>query len=75
MLYSGDELKREVKNLIASSSQEVVLISAFIKSSVLEELSEIIRHRKVSIYVRWKLILEVVRYLMQNHQFHWPYRF
>jgi len=56
MLYSGDELKREVKNLIASSSQEVVLISAFIKSSVLEELSELIRHRKVSIYVRWKLI-------------------
>lgn len=55
-LYSGDELRREVKNLIASSSREVVLISAFIKSSILEEFSEVLRHREVSVYVRWKLI-------------------
>ena len=56
MLVNGSELRQQVKSLIASSSEEVTIISAFIKTSIIEELSEFFNDRKVTIYVRWKLI-------------------
>jgi hypothetical protein len=56
MLVNGSELRGQVKSLITSSSQEVMIISAFMKSSIIEELSELFEERSVVIYVRWKLI-------------------
>jgi hypothetical protein len=60
MLFSGSDLRQEVKTLLSTSSREVLLISAFIKSSVLEEMTELMCHRDVKIYVRWKLI-DIIR--------------
>ena len=56
MLLNGLELKDQVKALIRDSTGEVIIVSAFFKSAVLEELSELLNNREVSIYVRWKLI-------------------
>jgi hypothetical protein len=56
MLLSGSELRKQIKFLIESSSEEVTIVSAFVKTSIIEELSELLIGRKVTIYVRWKLI-------------------
>lgn len=56
MLVNGSELRQQVKSMIASSSEEVIIISAFVKTSIIEELSEFLQDRKVTIYVRWKLV-------------------
>jgi|GEM_PF-6333529 hypothetical protein len=56
MLFNGAELKEQVKTLIASSTEEVIILSAFIKTSIIEDLLEMLRNRNVTIYVRWKLL-------------------
>lgn len=56
MFLNGSEMRQQVKDLIKLSTDEVTIVSAFVKSSIIEELIEHLIDRKVTIYVRWKLI-------------------
>lgn len=60
MLFNGPELKEQVSTLLQSSSEEITIISAFIKTSVIDEMAEQFKDKNVSIYVRWQ-ILDILR--------------
>lgn len=60
MLFNGSELRDEVHALIEFSSQEIIIISAFVKTSIIDELVKLAGDRLVVVYVRWQL-LDILR--------------
>ena len=60
MLFNGSELRDEVNALIESSSEEILIISAFVKTSIIDDVMKLAGGRKVVVYVRWQL-LDILR--------------
>lgn len=60
MLFNGSELRDEVNALIESSSEEIIIISAFVKTSIIDDVMKLAGGRKVVVYVRWQL-LDILR--------------
>lgn len=60
MLLNGSELKEQVKSVVSTTTSEITIISAFMKTSIINEIALLTNGLKVNLYVRWQL-LDILR--------------
>jgi len=55
MLLDQNELIPKIKDIIDENTKEVLISSAYIKTSLLKKLESVLDQKDVSIYVRWEI--------------------
>ena len=55
MLLDQNELIPKIKDIIDENTKEVIISSAYIKTTLLKQLESVLSQKDVSIYVRWEI--------------------